>query len=337
MTDPSMIPMTSNWKLVGNEWAVDMLKKHVVNGTTRHAYLFAGPPGLGRRTLALCFAQALNCQTPVAPGVPCGECRDCRQIAAMQHADLTVIQADAEGGTLKVDQIREARRSLTLKPYQANYRVALFLRFQEANDNAANALLKTLEEAPSYAVLILTADNPEQLLPTIVSRCEVLRLRPLQVDQVQKELENRGLEGDRAKLIAHISGGRFGYAQRLIGDASLLGSREERLNDLQSLISASRVEKFAYADKLARDKESMRQAVLVWLSYWRDVMLRTAHASTPLVNVDRNVEIEDLAQRLDLSIARGVVSSLEQVLEKMERNVNSRLLAEVLLLDLPKV
>src|SRR5690242_3261164 len=337
MTDPSTIPVTSNWNLVGNEWAVDMLKKHVVNGTVRHAYLFAGPPGLGRRTLALHFAQALNCQTPVAPGIPCGECRDCRQIAAMQHADLTVIQADAEGGTLKVDQIREARRSLTLKPYQANYRVALFLRFQEANDNAANALLKTLEEAPSYAVLILTADNPEQLLPTIVSRCEVLRLRPLQVDQVQKELENRGLEGDRAKLIAHISGGRFGYAQRLIGDASLLGWREERLNDLQSLISASRVEKFAYADKLARDKESMRQAVLVWLSYWRDVMLRTAHASTPLVNVDRNVEIEDLAQRLDLSIARGVVSSLEQVLEKMERNVNSRLLAEVLLLDLPKV
>ena len=329
--------MADNWKLVGNEWAVDMLQKHVVNGTTRHAYLFVGPPGLGRRTLALRFAQALNCQTRVAPGIPCGECRDCRQIEAMQYADLTVIQAEAEGGTLKVDQIREARRSLTLKPYQAKYRVALFLRFQEANDNAANALLKTLEEAPSYAVLILTADNPEQLLPTIVSRCEVLRLRPLQVDQVQKELENRGVEGDRAKLLAHISGGRFGYAQRLIEDASLLGWREERLNDLQSLISASRVEKFAYADKLARDKESMRQAVLVWLSYWRDVMLRTAHASTPLVNVDRNVEIEDLAQRLDLSIARRVVSSLEQVLEKMERNVNSRLLAEVLLLDLPRL
>jgi DNA polymerase III subunit delta' len=329
--------MADNWKLVGNEWAVDMLQKHVVNGTTRHAYLFAGPPGLGRRTLAVRFAQALNCQTPVAPGIPCGECRDCRQIEAMQYADLTVIQAEAEGGTLKVDQIREARRSLTLKPYQANYRVALFLRFQEANDNAANALLKTLEEAPSYAVLILTADNPEQLLPTIVSRCEVLRLRPLQVDQVQKELENRGVEGDRAKLLAHISGGRFGYAQRLIEDAALLGSREERLNDLQSLISASRVEKFAYADELARDKESMRQAVLVWLSYWRDVMLRTAHASTPLVNVDRNVEIEDLAQRLDLPMARRVVSSLEQVLEKMERNVNSRLLAEVLLLDLPRL
>ena len=327
----------NNWNLVGHEWAVDMLKKHVVNGTTRHAYLFAGPPGLGRRTLALRFAQALNCQTPLDAAIPCRECRDCKQIEAMQHADLTVVQAEIEGGILKVDQIREARRTLTFKPYQSNYRVAIFLRFQEANDNAANALLKTLEEAPSYAVLILTADNPEQLLPTIVSRCEVLRLRPLKIEEVKQDLENKGMERDQANLIAHISGGRPGFARQLIESNSLLEKREERLNDLQSLIAASRVEKFAYADKLARDKESMRQAILIWLSYWRDVMLRTAQAKTPLVNVDRNVEIEDLAGRLDLYAARGVVSGLEEVLEKMDRNVNSRLLAEVMLLDLPKV
>jgi len=329
--------MNSNWNLVGHEWAVDMLKKHVVNGTTRHAYLFAGAPGLGRRTLALRFAQALNCQTPIGAGIPCGTCRDCKQIEAMQHADLTVIQAETQGGTLKVDQIREARRTLTFKPYQSKYRVAIFLRFQEANDNAANALLKTLEEAPSYAVLILTADNPEQLLPTIVSRCEVLRLRPLKIEEVNQDLKNRGIESNRANLIAHISGGRPGYARQLIESNSLLEKREERLNDLQGLIAASRVEKFAYADKLARDKESMRQAILIWLSYWRDVMLRTAQAKTSLVNVDRNVEIEDLAGRLDLYAARGVVSGLENALEKMDRNVNSRLLAEVLLLDLPKV
>src|SRR6266540_6449679 len=327
--------MTNNWNLVGHEWAVDMLRKHVANETTRHAYLFAGPPGLGRRTLALRFAQALNCQTPVEVGIPCGECRDCRQIAAMQHADLTVVQAESEGGILKVDQIREARRRLTLKPYQAKYRVALFLRFQEANDNAANALLKTLEEAPSYAVLILTADNPEQLLPTIVSRCEVLRLRPLKVEEVQKALEDKGFETNQSKLIAHISGGRFGYARRLLESESLLAEREERLNDLQNLISASRVEKFSYADKLSKDKDSMRRVILIWLSYWRDVMLRTAQAGTPLVNVDRNLEIEDIAQRMNLSAARLVVNELESTLEKMEKNVNSKLLAEVLLLDLP--
>ncbi len=107
--------MNSNWDLVGHEWAVDMLKKHVIHGTTRHAYLFSGPPGLGRRTLALRFTQALNCTTPTEPGVPCGQCRDCKQIEAMQHPDLTIIQAESEGGTMKVDQIREARRTLTLK------------------------------------------------------------------------------------------------------------------------------------------------------------------------------------------------------------------------------
>jgi DNA polymerase-3 subunit delta' len=314
-----------------------MLRKHVIHGTTRHAYLFAGPPGLGRRTLALRFAQALNCLTPVEPGIPCGECRDCRQIASMQHVDLTVTQADAEGGTMKVDQIRETRKTLTLKPYQSRFRVALFLRFQEANDSAANALLKTLEEAPSYAVLILTADNPEQLLPTIVSRCEVLRLRPLAIEDIQQALEDKGYETRQAKLIAHISGGRFGYARHLLESESLLEERDARLNDLQDLISASRVQKFAYADKLSKDKDSMRQAVLIWLSYWRDVMLRAAQAESPLVNVDRNMEIEDIAGRMDLSSARLVVSGLESTLEQLEKNVNTKLLAEVLLLDLPKL
>lgn len=334
--------MTENWNLVGHEWAVDMLKKHVVHGTMRHAYLFAGPPGVGRRTLALRFAQALNCQRPPEPGIPCGQCRDCKQIEAMQHADLHIVQAineegDAKvGGTLKVDQIRDVRRLLTYKPYQSNYRVALFLRFGEANDSAANALLKTLEEAPSYAVLILTADNPEQLLPTIVSRCEVLRLRSLRIGQVQQALEEKGYETNQAKWIAHISGGRFGTALRLVQSDSLMVEREERLNDLQNLISASRVEKFAYADKLSKDKDGMRQAILIWLSYWRDVMLRTARARTPLVNVDRNLEIEEIASRMDLSSARRVVNDLEGALEKMDGNVNSRLLAEVLLLDLPK-
>jgi DNA polymerase-3 subunit delta' len=329
--------MTNPWNILGHDWAVEMLHKHAARGEFRHAYLFAGPPGLGRRTLALRFAQALNCTSPLAPGIPCGECRDCKQIEGMRHPDINIIQADSEGGTLKVDQIREVQRALSLKPYQVNYRVALFLRFHEANDNAANALLKTLEEAPGHAVLILTADTPEQLLPTIISRCEIIRLRPLPVAAIEADLIARGVEAEHARLLAHISGGRPGYARTLVEDGSLLEKREERLNDLQSLLPAPRVEKFSYADKLAKDKDAMRQAILIWLSYWRDVLLRTAGANTALVNIDRNMEIEFLASRLDLSTARRVVSSLETALEKMERNVNSRLLAEVLLMDWPRV
>ena len=335
--------MTDNWNILGHEWAVDMLRQHAAHDEIRHAYLFSGPPGLGRRTLALRLAQALNCTKPLAPGVPCGLCRDCKQIDAMQHPDMNVIQAldgdnqPKEGGTLKVDQIREVQRSLSLKPYQAKYRVALFLRFQEANDNAANALLKTLEEAPAHAILLLTADTPEQLLPTIISRCEILRLRSLPIEAVVADLIYRGVDEERARLLAHISGGRPGYARRLVDDVSLLEKRDERLNDLQSLLPAARVEKFSYADKLSKDKDAMRQAITIWLSYWRDVMLRVAGSETPLINVDRNMEIEFLAGRMNLSTARRVVSDLENALEKMDRNVNSRLLAEVLLMDWPKV
>lgn len=330
--------MTDNWNLLGHEWAVDMLRHHLKHDGLRHAYLFAGAPGLGRRTLALRLAQALNCERLPAPGEPCLVCRTCKQIEAMQHPDLAVVQAESEGGILKVDQVREVQHALSLKPYQSKFRVALFLRFQEANDNAANALLKTLEEAPPHAVLILTADSPEQLLPTIVSRCEILRLRPLPIEAIEAELLARGVEAERARLLAHISGGRPGYARRRMEDTSLLEKREERLNDLQTLLPAPRVEKFAYvAEKLTKDKDTMRQTILIWLSYWRDVMLRVAGAGTPLVNVDRNMEIEFLAGRLDLSTARRVVQDLEDGLEKLERNVNPRLLAEVLLLDWPKL
>lgn len=325
-----------NWNLIGHAWAVDLLRRHVANGEARHAYLFSGPPGLGRRTLALGLARALNCTNPPAPGESCGECRDCRQTAAMQHPDMAVVQAETEGGTLKVDQVRAVQHALALKPYQSKYRVALFLRFQEANDNAANALLKTLEEAPAHAILLLTADTPEALLPTIISRCEILRLRPLRVAEVEAMLASRGVEPDRVRLLAHISGGRPGYANRLLEDASLLETRAERLNDLQSLLKSTRVKKFSYADKLAKDKESMRQAITFWLSYWRDVLLKTAKASMPITNVDYTDEIEALSARLTLPSVRRVVSDLEQALDRMDRNVNPRLLAEVLLMDWPK-
>ena len=335
--------MADNWNMLGHEWAVDMLHQQVAHGEARHAYLFCGPPGLGRRTLALRLAQALNCTKTIAPGIPCGVCRDCKQIEEMRHPDMNVIQAvdedgvSKENGTLKVDQVRAVQHSLSLRPYQAKYRVALFLRFQDANDNAANALLKTLEEAPAHAILLLTADTPEQLLPTIISRCEVLRLRALPISAIESDLLDRGVDEERARLLAHISGGRPGYARRLVDDMTLLEKREERLNDLQTLLPAPRVEKFSYAEKLAKDKEVMRQTIVIWLSYWRDVMLRVAGAESPLINVDRNMEIEFLAGRLNLSTARRVVSDLESALEKMDKNVNSRLLAEVLLLDWPKV
>jgi DNA polymerase III subunit delta' len=230
---------------------------------------------------------------------------------------------------------------MTLKPFQSKYRVAIFLRFQEANDSAANALLKTLEEAPSYVVLILTADNTEQLLPTIVSRCEVLHLRPLSLQTVESFLKQKVAEGkpgeQDTRLLSHLSGGRPGYALRLLQDPSALAFRGQKLDDFLAMLSASRQQKFSYAEKLAGDKDGMRSALVLWLSFWRDVFLRAGGAAAPMENIDRIKEIESLTKRISLSEARRLVSDLEKALGRLEANVNARLLAEVLLLDWPKV
>jgi DNA polymerase-3 subunit delta' len=330
-----------NWGLIGHEWAVEMLKQHLIRDSVRHAYLFCGPPGLGRRTLALRFAQALNCPNPPAPGEACGKCKTCQQIERMQYTDLAIIQAEKEGGTLKVEQIRTLRQSLSLKPYQGKYRVALFLRFQEANASAANGLLKTLEEAPAYVILLLTADTIEQLLPTIVSRCEILRLRPLPVKTVESYLKECGADETDSNLLAHVSSGRPGYALRLMQDKDALEFRTRRLVELQKLLKSTLRERFAYAEKLTDRKyearERYRETLLLWQAFWRDVLLRAAGSDAPLANVDHTAAIEALASRLSLPEVRQLVNAVEDAVDRLERNVNPRLLAEVLLLDWPKI
>jgi DNA polymerase III subunit delta' len=327
-----------DWSMIGHEWAVNLLSEHVRLGRERHAYLLTGPSGIGRRTLALRFAQSLNCNNSPEPGQPCRTCSTCKRIEQMQHPDLAMVMAEREGERLKIDQVRELQHNLSLAPYEARYRVVLILRFEEAQSSSANAMLKTLEEPPDHVVVILTANSAENLLPTIVSRCEVLRLRSLSMDETAKGLQAiRGVPKEISERLAHISDGRPGYAIRLFEQPRLLEQRISWLDELIQLLAASRRERFAFIKVFVDDKEGLRDALQVWLTFWRDVLISTCGMSNLITNLDYTSQIQKLVSVIDLQKAHFHVNAIERTIETIDHNVNARLALEVLLMDFPIV
>jgi DNA polymerase-3 subunit delta' len=327
-----------DWGLIGHSWAVDLLGQHIAKRQERHAYLITGPQGIGRRTLALRFAQGLNCQSPLAPGQPCLACSACRRIESMQHPDLSIVQSEHEGEALRIDQVRELQHRLALAPYEARYRVALILRFEEAHPSAANAMLKTLEEPPPQVVILLTARSVESILPTIVSRCEVIRLRPLSIEQTMQGLEDiKGISHEDAEKLAHISGGRPGYALRLYSHPQLLEQRRSFIQDLFELLASSRRERFALIINRFDDKDELWSELQVWLGFWRDVLILTSGLNDSITNLDYAEQLKQLAEVVGMSAAQYHVNAVENTLDRIDHNVNPRLALEVLVMDFPRV
>lgn len=327
-----------SWDLLGHEWAEKLLRSHIANEDARHAYLFTGAPGIGRRSLALKFASALNCTQPPSPGESCGTCRSCRLTSTMQLPDLSLVSAEGEGAIIKVGQVRELERVLALTPFEAKYRIALLLNFQLANANAQNALLKTLEEAPAKVVLLLTADSTDSLLPTISSRCEILRLRPVAVETLEQALITRWqLPAEEARLYAHLADGRPGLARRMAAEPAMQDKRRGWLEEFVRLLPLNRRERFASAETLARNRDQLRLILQVWVSFARDIFLTTNGMSEKVVNLDYGVDCQRIAGRISASTALEMLNSLIRSLENLEANANLRLLLDNLWLELPRI
>lgn len=332
-----------SWDIIGHAWAVRLLQKHIQQQQVRHAYLFTGPDSIGKRTLALRFAQALNCEAPPAPGEACGNCRSCRLILDQTHPDLHIVQAESVGGILKVEQIRILQRQLALTPYEGKWKIALLPRFHEANDSAANALLKTLEEPAKHVVILVTARALDNLLPTIVSRCELLALRILSKGDLKAALQARGEASETAELLAAISAGRPGRSLTFTRTPELMEKRAKLIDDLIHLLSESRSGRFNYVAQLTKGRDSSihreraEELLLTWMSMWRDLLLLCSGADAGSYNPDRKDDLSRLAERLDTNTAYANLSATRETLRTVRQFGNVRLALETLMLDLPRL
>jgi DNA polymerase-3 subunit delta' len=318
------------WPIIGHEWAVELLARSIENQRLSHAYLFVGPAQVGKRTLAKAFTQAILCG---AEETPCAECRACHLVDTERHPDVYVIGPDR--GSIKIDMIRNMQHSVALSPVEGRHRICLISQFDRATPSAANALLKTLEEPPSTVILLLTADRVESLLPTIVSRCQVIGLRLLSLAQIVAALQSRGLDADRAQLLGHLAQGRIGWALAAAQDERVLEQRSQVLESIVTTAHGPYTERFAWAESLSRKPDRVSDALETLASWWRDVLLLTSSSTTPITNIDQEIVLREWAIRYDIETARRVLRAIRDTAWRLERNANLRLALEVLMLDLP--
>ncbi|MFN8498200.1 MAG: DNA polymerase III subunit delta' [Anaerolineae bacterium] len=351
-------PASTGWPVVGHAMAVRQLQRSLTAGSPAHAYLFVGPPNVGKTTLALAFAQALLCDSPEAraAGVPCGVCASCRRVAALKHPNLRVIEPDgaagddagdgegggerktrkaASRGQIKIDTVREVQREMSLRPYQGDYRVVILSRADSMNEAAENALLKTLEEPPPYGVLILTAEDADSLLPTTVSRCQGVTVGLTPSAEMGAALRARGVDAAEADRLAHLSGGRIGWAFSAVKEPALLAKRGAGLERLQRALTAERSERLTLAEELAKKPDALPDLLELWQSWWRDALLTGAGCGEWVTNIDQRALLDALAQRRTTAEIAAALRALREASGALERNANPRLTLEVLLLAWP--
>ncbi len=330
------------WDMIGHQWAVSLLRKHISAKQVRHAYLISGDEGVGKRTLAVQFARALNCLKDGASGTYCGVCRACTLIPEHTFPDFHVLEPEEGTNSFKIDQVRELQQQLALSPYEGRWRIALLADFERATENAANALLKTLEEPSDKVIIILTATDTSALLPTIVSRCEQIALRAVSKDEIGEAIGKSGLTEVDVRLIAGIAQGRPGAALRYATEPEMLEGRLEQIDQLETLLQSSKGERFDYVDRLLsrRDElEQKRQLVLkimqTWMGLWRDAMLRSCNPASGIVNMDQEALVNRLVAGVSKKKIQECVTAIQRTQRAIEDFANVRLAMEVLMLDFP--
>lgn len=310
--------------VIGHERITEMLRSQIRAGKVAGAYLFAGPEGIGKRLVALTFAKALNCLR--LSDDSCDSCISCRKIDDGNHPDVQVIEPSSNW--LKIDQIRALQRRASFRAMEGRYKAFILLGADRMTDEAANSMLKTLEEPPSDTVFILVATNMSMILPTILSRCQLFRFHNIPRETIKKALRERFLIGEAtASRIALLCEGKV---ERALKMAENPGSIEDE-EIPKPLKGMEMLEIFKMAEELSSDPEKLDRL----LAWYRDLML-VKEGVTP----DRLIHPKSWKALREISekIPRGrILEAMRQIMlarDMVRHNINAMLAMEVLCLRL---
>jgi DNA polymerase-3 subunit delta' len=327
--------------IIGQKNPIRLLKKFLRNGTLPHALLFTGIEGVGKRTAAAEIAMALNCvarraghQSRRDPSRACGTCASCRQIQAHSHPDVFTVAP--QNNLLRIDQIRQLIQTLAMKPFSARHRVVIIDRAQAMNPEAANALLKSLEEPPQQTTLILTAPHGSELLPTIVSRCRQIAFNPLSPEALQGLLVDKlALDPKQAQTIGAMAGGSYTKARMLADDTwqrqhrwVLSAAGLDRPGELNRRPAAMAL---AFSNQLAQHKDKVTDLldmVKIWI---RDLAI---HPYQPgrIINGDREDLIGAIRSDMDNDRLLDLWDAVENAQKDIAARANLRLTLDVMAL-----
>lgn len=321
-------------KIIGQEPVIENLRKSLAREQVSHAYLIEGLTGTGKRTIARELAMGIVCQHQ--ENKPCHICQSCIKSLHQNHPEIKWIEED---GAVKIERVRELQREIMMKPYEGRYKVFVLCNAETMTVQAQNALLKTLEEPPPYGVLILLTSNVNSLLPTVVSRCQTLKLRPVERDRISNFLETeKEISKEAAKVIAAFSNGIPGKALSLLEDEDFNRRRNTLIAITQELLQKNTISLIEKAQFFVEEKNYTEELLDILTSWYRDLLIyRETQAFQFTMNYDKMKEIEGQSSKIGLKQLRDIILMIDKAKRNLKSNVNYQLNFEVMLLNIQEV